>query len=66
MNLCGLSVAVGDAVDEVKDAVDLVVKRPGGRGAVRETAEWLLKEQGKWDAILDHYQGNGRMQPECP
>ena len=27
----------------------------GGRGAVREVAEMILKAQGKWDAIVAHY-----------
>ncbi|MBT7304703.1 MAG: HAD-IIIA family hydrolase [Victivallales bacterium] len=59
MNLAGVSVAVGDAVDEVKQAVDLVTERLGGRGAIREAAEWLLREQGKWIAIVRRYQGKG-------
>jgi len=59
MNLAGVSVAVGDAVDEVKQTVDLVTERRGGRGAIRETAEWLLREQGKWTAIVRRYQEKG-------
>lgn len=49
----GYKIAVGDAVDEVKAAADLVTTKPGGRGAVREAIEHLLKAQGKWDAALD-------------
>ena len=51
----GFAVAVGDARPEVKAAAHFVTGAPGGRGAVREVAEMLLKAQGKWDAILAHY-----------
>jgi len=45
----GFSVAVSDAVDEVKENVDYVTKQRGGNGAVREVCELLLKAQGKWE-----------------
>lgn len=48
----GLAVAVGDAVDEVKEQAHYVTTKPGGRGAVREVAEIILKTQGKWDGIM--------------
>ena len=48
----GYKIAVGDAVDETKAAADFVTTRPGGRGAVREAIEHLLKAQGKWDEAL--------------
>ncbi|MBI5642438.1 MAG: HAD family hydrolase [Deltaproteobacteria bacterium] len=51
----GLALTVADAVDEVRDRVDFVTSRPGGRGAAREVAELLLKTQGKWDEILQNY-----------
>jgi 3-deoxy-D-manno-octulosonate 8-phosphate phosphatase (KDO 8-P phosphatase) len=51
----GFAVAVGDARPEVKAAAHFVTGAPGGRGAVREVAEMLLKAQGKWDAIVAHY-----------
>jgi 3-deoxy-D-manno-octulosonate 8-phosphate phosphatase (KDO 8-P phosphatase) len=51
----GFAVAVGDARPEVKAAAHFVTRAPGGRGAVREVAEMLLKARGKWDAIVAHY-----------
>ena len=48
----GLCIAVADAVREVRDAADFITKSKGGRGAVREVCEWLLKCQGKWDIAL--------------
>lgn len=42
MSKVGLSVAVANAVDEVRDAAHLVTERRGGRGAVRELVDLLL------------------------
>jgi 3-deoxy-D-manno-octulosonate 8-phosphate phosphatase (KDO 8-P phosphatase) len=55
MRRCGYAVAVADARREVREAADFVTYAPGGRGAVRELAEHLLKAQGKWAAIVSHY-----------
>jgi 3-deoxy-D-manno-octulosonate 8-phosphate phosphatase (KDO 8-P phosphatase) len=52
MKRVGLPIAVADAVDEVREAALYVTRAPGGRGAVREAAEMILKAQGKWDSIL--------------
>lgn len=43
MRSVGLSFAVADAVDEVKAAADYVTEAKGGRGAVREVIDLLLK-----------------------
>jgi 3-deoxy-D-manno-octulosonate 8-phosphate phosphatase (KDO 8-P phosphatase) len=51
----GFAVAVGDARPEVKAAAHFVTGAPGGRGAVREVAEMLLRAQGQWDSIVAHY-----------
>lgn len=48
----GFAVAVADAVAEVKEQAHYVTKAFGGRGAVREVAEIILKTQGKWENIL--------------
>lgn len=50
-----LGVAVGDAVQEVKDAARCVTMNKGGYGAVRETIEAVLKAQNRWQGILDRY-----------
>ncbi len=52
MKRVGLPVAVADAVPEIKAVARYVTKAPGGRGAVREVAELILKAQGKWEALL--------------
>ena len=51
----GLAVAVADAVDEVKRFSHLVTDRRGGRGAVREVIEMILKAQDKWNEALARY-----------
>ncbi len=40
--ICGLSACPRDAEDNVKEAVDYVCKRAGGRGAVREFIGFIL------------------------
>jgi len=47
MSKVGLSVAVANAVDEVRDAAHLVTERRGGRGAVRELVDLLLNCRGR-------------------
>lgn len=42
----GFSVAVGDACEEIKRAADYVTGASGGRGAVREVVDMLLRAKG--------------------
>ena len=51
----GFSVGVADAVTDVLDIVDYVTSTPGGKGAVREVVEKIIKSQGKWDEITTGY-----------
>jgi YrbI family 3-deoxy-D-manno-octulosonate 8-phosphate phosphatase len=51
----GLGVAVADACIEVRDEADYVTKLAGGRGAVRETIEWILRSQHRWDDLVQKY-----------
>ena len=51
----GLAVAVGDAVAEAKAAAHCVTTAAGGRGAVREAVEMILKAQKKWQPFVQHY-----------
>jgi 3-deoxy-D-manno-octulosonate 8-phosphate phosphatase (KDO 8-P phosphatase) len=48
----GLPVAVADAATEVRQAAKWVTTAPGGRGAVRELIERLLKGKGRWEECL--------------
>ena len=55
LRACGFSATVSDGHDEVKSRVDHVAVRGGGRGAVREVCELILRAQGKWPAALAEY-----------
>ena len=55
MRKVGVSFAVADAVEEVKQIADYVTKRSGGEGAVREVAEVILKLQKKWKGLVQYY-----------
>ena len=52
MTLCGYPMAVADAAEEVRAVAEFVTTLPGGRGAVREAVEHLLKVSGEWDDAL--------------
>jgi YrbI family 3-deoxy-D-manno-octulosonate 8-phosphate phosphatase len=51
----GLGVAVADAALEVRQAAAAVTTLPGGRGAVREIIETILKAQHRWDDLVQKY-----------
>ena len=46
LKACGVSGAPKDAVPEVRLIVDFVSTKEGGKGAVREFIDFLLKEKG--------------------
>ena len=52
LNRVGFSVAVDNAVFEVKEAAHYVTKQRGGNGAVREVIEMILKAKGLWTKEL--------------
>ena len=51
----GLGIAVGDAPEEVREAADYVTSVAGGKGAVREVVELILKNTGRWDDVIQKY-----------
>ncbi len=55
MRRVGLAMAVRDSWPGVKPRVDYVTQAKGGRGAVREVSELLLKAQNIWQQLLKHY-----------
>ncbi len=55
MRRAGFAVAVFNACPEIKQAASYVTLRYGGRGAVREVAEIILKAQGRWQEVLKAY-----------
>ena len=54
----GLAAAPADAVAEVRASVHWVSTAAGGRGAVREFVEMVLRAQDRWAAVLAEYGGS--------
>lgn len=55
LNRAGVPVAVKNASSDVKKAAIYITENPGGRGAVREVVEIILKSKGLWGKVLDIY-----------
>ena len=55
MKQVGLAVTVADAPRELRAAADITTTAKGGRGAVREICETILKAQAQWDQIIARY-----------
>lgn len=47
MSLCGISACPCDAVDEIIENADYICQKRGGRGAVREFIEYLIKQNAE-------------------
>jgi len=60
MNRVGLPIATANARPEVKGRAKYVTTASGGRGAIREVCELLLKAQGRWDELMKKYEVAGR------
>ncbi|HID72753.1 TPA: phenylphosphate carboxylase subunit delta [Candidatus Micrarchaeota archaeon] len=52
MKRAGLAVAPADSAREAMEIADYVTQAGGGRGVLREVAEFILKAQGKWDEVV--------------
>ncbi len=46
LKMCGMPIAVADAHEEAKACSILITKEKGGRGAVREVCDFILKAKG--------------------
>lgn len=55
MRQVGFAATVADAVEDVKPYAHMIAKRCGGRGAVREICDFILKDSGRWAAVTNHY-----------
>lgn len=55
MTRVGLSVAVNDANDAVKDYADWCTRTKGGLGAVREVCDFIMQSQGTFEDVLKRY-----------
>lgn len=55
MQQVGLSIAVANAVKQVKEQADWQTELPGGRGGVREACDLILNAQGAMKSALDAF-----------
>ncbi len=53
----GFAATVADAAPEVRRVAHWISTAPGGRGAVRELAEFILRAQGRFDGLLRRHGG---------
>lgn len=51
----GLGVAVGDGCRDLLERARFVTEARGGRGAVREVVEAILRARGDWDSVRDGF-----------
>jgi 3-deoxy-D-manno-octulosonate 8-phosphate phosphatase (KDO 8-P phosphatase) len=51
----GISAAPADAVPDVLSRVDWISQHRGGRGAVRDFIELVLRARGRWKSIVDEH-----------
>ena len=55
LRACGFAATVADGHDEVKQDVDFVSVRGGGKGGAREVCDFILDAQGKLSPIMAAY-----------
>ncbi|MBT7618569.1 MAG: HAD hydrolase family protein [Calditrichaeota bacterium] len=55
MKIAGLGTCPANAQPDVKNGADWISTHDGGKGAVRELVELILKARGDWDQILESY-----------
>ena len=55
MTMVGLAMAPCDGSPEIRQAAHIVLNSAGGRGAVREGLEIILKAKGAWSHAVDYY-----------
>jgi 3-deoxy-D-manno-octulosonate 8-phosphate phosphatase (KDO 8-P phosphatase) len=51
----GVRISVADAAPEIRQAADWVTSAPGGRGAVREAIEAILRARGDWESARQRF-----------
>jgi 3-deoxy-D-manno-octulosonate 8-phosphate phosphatase (KDO 8-P phosphatase) len=55
MKLCGFKVCPVDSAAEIRQICNYVSPFCGGKGAVRDICEHILRSQGKYESLLDSY-----------
>ena len=55
MRLCGLAIAVKNSREQVLQESHYVTPHEGGKGAVRDAIEYILRAQGTLQRVIDNY-----------
>jgi 3-deoxy-D-manno-octulosonate 8-phosphate phosphatase (KDO 8-P phosphatase) len=55
MRRSGFAATVPHAAEEIRQHAHVITRAEGGRGAVREVIEYVLKAQGRWQQVLEEY-----------
>jgi len=55
MKKCGVSIAVADAHELIRLHAGLVTRSSGGKGAVREICEMILKARNQWEDVINRF-----------
>jgi len=55
MKAASVSFAPQNCTADVRNIADIVLSSTGGQGAVRESAEMILKASGTWETVLKRY-----------
>jgi len=56
MRRVAFSAAPSDALPEVRELADYVTACAGGRGAVREVCDMIIKGRGEWEEVVARYE----------
>ena len=57
MKACGVAIAPANAVPDIRAISHLITQKTGGRGAVREAIESILRAQGTYEDVVKLYTG---------
>lgn len=57
MNIVGVKACPKDSADEIIKCCNIISNYNGGKGAVREIVEKVIKAKDKWESILIQYKG---------
>ncbi len=60
VHLAGVGVAVHDAIPELRERADYVTHARGGRGAVREVCEAILRAKGLWPQVIAAFEAEAQ------
>lgn len=51
----GLAISVPNAVEIIQQHADYITKNKGGKGAVREACEFIMKSKNQYQAVIQSY-----------